>query len=152
MSGDIQPHPQASELTERILRCGLAGDWPGAGALIGQVYHLGARAMVTLLYLVADYHIAAHEQVFGRREIDRPVWLDVPTGRVVVDADEMAPGQRWAGRFVTARAAGDRETCVAQLGVLAGLSHERFTACVAALVETCVHMLHMAPCTCGKHT
>ena len=154
-SGGAQPNPRALELTDRALGCAVAGDWWAAGELIGQIYQMDGNSLLTLLYATADTHILAQEQRFGRRpdnvEVVMPVWLDVATGRIG-GAAGVPPAPRWAGRFVAARAAGDRQQCEALLKVLAGLDTEQFNAHVAALVEMCVAAMRLAPCTCGKHT
>lgn len=137
-----QPDPAHVALGRAVLDHALARDWPAVADAIAQVAAAGGRAVQTLLYGLADTHIAAHESCVGEtgaEDVVQPLWVDVRTGQVTTDADSVPPGPRWAARWVTARALGDQEQCLALLAALHAEDAESMIDCVAALVDMCAN-------------
>lgn len=155
VTGGAQPHPLALELTGRLLGHAADEDWRAVGVLVDEVFRLdSSHALLTMLYAAADIQLAAHENRVGRApdgaEVVEPVWVEAGTGRVG-GADDVPPAPRWAGRFIAARAAGDRQQCEALIRVLAGLDPQQFGEHVLAVIESCAAAVRAAgPCRCGR--
>ena len=150
--GGVVPDPVHVQLAARALRATVAGRRDVAAEALIEVFQAGPRAVSTLLSTVADTHIAAHERQHGQLppdEVVAPVWVNVDTGRIA-GADGVAPMWRWAGRWVAARAAGDRDQCEALLGALHQLGVDELIEHVGALLQMCALTVQSALATAAR--
>ncbi len=136
----VAPDPAHVALVRRVLLHAVAGEPAAAGRALDAVFAAGPVAVMTLISVAADTHIAAMERVHGllpAGEAVQPVWVDVDTGRRFYGADDVDPVWRWAGRYVAARAAGDAAQCEALVNGLRELPPPVVVGQVGGLVQMC---------------
>lgn len=135
----VAPDPAHVALVRRVLLHAVAGEPVAAGRALDAVFAAGPMAVMTLISVAADTHIAAVERAHGLLPAGKavqPVWVDVDTGRVS-GADDVDPVWRWAGRYVAARAAGDAAQCEALVNGLRELPPAAVVGQVGGLVQMC---------------
>lgn len=122
-------------LASHALKLAIAGQIGPAGRVVGRLAaEHGGQAVWIAMQGWSDTFLVEAGVEGGT---DTPVALaffDNESGRVGM-ADEVPASVAWAGRFIAARAAGDRATCEALFRSV-GSSEER-AACVGALLTTC---------------
>ena len=141
---------QMRELAMQALQAAMGEDWPAVMQAFAGMSTDGNAVMFALMAW-CDWTIQAQAEMQGLEMpaegpmpgIARPGWLNTDTGQVTLDADEIPPAARWAGRLVAARAAMDE----AQFKALAGaLPDDRIKRgeYAAALLTGCAAMVSRA--------
>jgi hypothetical protein len=140
---------QMRELATAALQAAMREDWPAVRQAFAGI---STDSSATTFALVAwcDWTIQAQAEMQGLAMpaagpmpgIARPGWLNMDTGKVTLDADEMPPVVRWCGQLIAARAAMDMAAFNALIGTLPGDGVERGEY-AAALLTGCAEMVGM---------
>jgi hypothetical protein len=69
----------------------------------------GTRGVLTALLAWVEMAIESTGQTPGKRQVIKPGWYCIDTGKLIDDADRVPPEARWAGRLVAARLAANRD-------------------------------------------
>jgi len=139
-----------TELAKRALRAAMREDQDGVRRSFAAISADG-RAAAFALTAWCDWTIQAQMKMQGLEMpaagpmpgLAQPGWLDLDTGRVVLDADEMPPVARWAGRLIAARAAADWDQFTALVRSLPDDGQER-AQYAYALLSGCAEMVSLA--------
>lgn len=103
---------RARELSTVALHGAQLSDWERARAAVVTLNdELGGDGIMFAIVAWCDTLIVRQQQVTGQKEGDfvRPAWLNTDTGDIALNADDVPPPIRWAGRLVAARAAMDHD-------------------------------------------
>lgn len=138
------------ELATKALHAAMREDWDAVRQSFTDLSADG-HAITFALMAWCDTTIGAQAQMQGLEippdgpapGIAQPGWLDVETGRVTLDADQIPPAARWAGRLVAARAAMDHDQFRALIGAMPGDGSER-AQYAFALLRGCAEMAGLA--------
>lgn len=141
---------QMRELATQALNAAMAEDWPAVRKAFAGISTDG-HAVTFALMAWCDWTIQA-QAALGGQEMPaagpmpgtaRPGWLNMDTGTISLDADEVPPTARWAGRLVAARSAMDIPQFEALVRALPGDGLERGPYAVALLLG-CAGMIGLA--------
>lgn len=142
------------ELATQALHAARREDWDAVKQSFADISADG-KAVTFALMAWCDTTIKAGADLMGQpspdagevaepvAEIVRPAWIHAETGRVTLDADEMTPEARWAGRLVAARAAMDEVQWQVLVGTLPGDGFVRGQY-VLALLRGCAGLVGLA--------
>jgi hypothetical protein len=141
---------QMRELATQALQAAMRKDWPAVKQAFAEISTDGNATMFALVAW-CDWTIQAQAEMQGLTMpaagpmpgIARPGWLDLDTGKVTLDADELPPAVRWAGRAVTARAAMDMTAFNSLVAAMPGDGIKRGEY-AAALLTGCATMVSLA--------
>ena len=103
---------RAMELSTLALHSAQLNDWERSGAAVATLNdELGGEGIMFAIVAWCDTLIMRQQQVLGHKKGDlaRPAWLNADTGDLALNADDVPPPVRWAGRLVAARAAMDHD-------------------------------------------
>jgi hypothetical protein len=115
---------RARELSTVALHSAQLENWAHAGTAVKTLNdELGGEGVMFALTAWCDTLITRQREILGRQDDDivRPAWLNATTGEVALDAGDVPPEIRWAGRLVAARAA---------------LDHDAWSALIASIPDT----------------
>lgn len=137
----------ASELDRALLLSAVAlqhardGDWDTAGDTLADIYaECGPVGIWVLAIGLADTMVIHQGGAdIGPDAIAMPSYVDLSGDPL--DVDEVAPPERWAGRFVAARAVRDQAACDALVATLA--DDDEFRAAIAALLHITANTLNL---------
>lgn len=138
------------DLATQALQAAMREDWDAVRQSFADISADG-RAATFALMAWCDWTLQAQAEMQGLEMpasgpmpgIARPGWFDPDTGRVTLDADEMPPVARWAGRLIAARASMDEVQFQVLVGTLPGDGFERGQYALA-LLRGCAGMVSMA--------
>lgn len=142
------------ELATQALHAAMREDWDAVKQSFADISTDG-KAVTFALMAWCDTTIKAGADLAGREMPDsgpaagrvaetvRPAWIIAETGRITLDADEMPPTARWAGRLVAARAAMDDVQFAVLVGTLPGDGFERGQYALA-LLRGCAGLVGLA--------
>jgi hypothetical protein len=103
---------RALELSTVALHSAQLENWARAATAVKALNdELGGEGIMFALAGWCDTLIVRQQEIMGGQDGDiaRPAWLNATTGEVALDADDVPPPVRWAGRLVAARAALDHD-------------------------------------------
>jgi hypothetical protein len=131
--GGSAPPEGAVTLAARVLAEARAGHWAETAALAGQLAReYGADGQLTLVYGVADAVGVLAGAVHGKPVQVTPVWQEHGSGEIT-GPEAVSPETAWAGRFLAARIAWDREACDALMAAVP--DDETWSRNVSALIS-----------------
>jgi hypothetical protein len=142
----------AVALATRAYHAAVREDWPAANKAMAEIGQQGPNVIALVLVAFCDTTIGLQRDMKGMGPLQdgvaeegpvRPGWVNAETGQVTLDADEMAPAERWAGRLVAARAAMDIDGFQALLRAMPADGKER-GAYGSALLIGCASLAALA--------
>lgn len=120
---------KARDIAGRAYHAAVREDWPAANRAMAEAGRQNPNVIALILCMFCDTAISLQRAMTGLPPMEdgvpaegpvRPGWVNADTGRLTLDADEMPPAERWAGRMVAARAALDYDAFQALMAAMPG--------------------------------
>lgn len=132
---------RAVTLSTLALRHGRDGDWDAAGDTVADIYDQCGPAGIWVLAIGLADTMVIHQggANISSDAIAMPAYVTLSGDPL--DVDEVPAPERWAGRFIAARAVRDQETCEAL--VMSLNNDAEFRAAIAALLHITANTLNL---------